>query len=101
MARHRYYTRRMPTARKRHSVTEAPSVEAASNALRSAVPGERIDLGELVVLGAQRKLDALSASDARRNVLLQELAGRVLRGDSGIDPVAAAEVRCTGWTRGG
>lgn len=91
----------MPTARKRHSVTETPPVEAALNALRSAVPDERIDLGELVVLGAQSKLDALSASDARRNVLLQELAGRVLRGDSGIDPVAAAEVRRTGWARGG
>ena len=89
----------MPTNRKRHSITETPRVEAALDELRRVTPGERVDLGELVILGARSKLDRLRAADERRDELLDDLAARVLAGDVGVDPAAADEVRRLGWAR--
>lgn len=90
----------MPTSLRRHSITETPRVEAALAELRELIPGQRLDLGELVVLGARRKAEEFRAGEARRQDLLNDLAERVLRGDLGIDPAAAAEVRERGWARG-
>lgn len=97
---HRCYTGLVPTKRKRHSITETPSVESALDELRAAAPDRPIDFGELVVLGARRKLADVRAGDASREERLERLVGRVQRGDSGIDPRAAEEVRASGWARG-
>ena len=72
---------------------------AALAQVRAAMPGQRVDLGELVVLGAERKLEELRAGGARRDALIEDLAQLVLRGDLGVDPEAAAEVRRSGWAR--
>jgi hypothetical protein len=97
---HRCYLTCVPTSRKRHTITETPRVEAALEELREAAPGDRIDLGELVVLGAARKLEERRAGAQRRDALLDDLAERVRRGDLGVDPDAAEEVRRSGWARG-
>lgn len=87
---------RVPTRYKRHSITETPPVAAALARVRAATPGQRVDLGELVVLGAERKLQELRAGGDRRDALIEDLAQRVLRGDPGVDPEAADEVRRSG-----
>jgi len=60
---------------------------------------DRIDLGELVIIGAYVKLAELRAEQdevARRR---RRLADRIRRGDSPVDREAAEEVRATGWAR--
>lgn len=46
----------MPTKRPRHGITETPLVQAALDELRKELRDQRLDLGELVVLGAREKL---------------------------------------------
>jgi hypothetical protein len=53
--RHRYYTGRVPTKRRRHAITETPPVQAALDELRRALGDDRVEMGELVILGAQEK----------------------------------------------
>ena len=75
-------------------------MEAALEELRAVTAGQRIDLGELVILGAQRKLEQLRSGGERRDALVEDLAQWVLRGENGVDPEAAEEVRRLGWVRG-
>lgn len=89
----------MPTNRRRHAITETPPVQAALDELRRELGSDRVEFGELVVLGAGAKLAALRAQrdgDAeKRRRLADRVRSRQLRSD--VD--AADEVRSTGWAR--
>ncbi|HET7443254.1 MAG TPA: hypothetical protein VFJ57_01205 [Solirubrobacterales bacterium] len=90
----------MPTKRRRHAVTETPPVQAALDELRAELGEERIQLGELVILGANVKLAALRSRRDDRAARLQSLARRVRNREMpGIDLGAAREVRTKGWVR--
>ncbi len=88
----------MPTTRRRHTITETPPVEEALAQLRVLV-GARIDLAELVVIGARAKVASLRTEGAEVTALRDALAERILRRDIPIDLDAAEEVRRTGWAR--
>ncbi|HEY7829710.1 MAG TPA: hypothetical protein VIC06_04005 [Solirubrobacteraceae bacterium] len=88
----------MPTSHPRHSITETPPMQAALNELRSR--GERIRLGDLVIRGAQVRLQELKEKrdeEARRAELRRDLVKRLHTGE-GLDAEAAYEVREHGWT---
>jgi hypothetical protein len=89
----------VPTNRRRHALTETPPVQAALDELRRELGTDRIELGELVVLGADAKLAALRAERADTAALRSRLASRVRSRRVGIDVDAADEVRAAGWTR--
>jgi hypothetical protein len=73
----------VPTARRRHAITETPPVQAA--------------LDELIVLGAREKVAQLRE---RQQTLRQRLAQRMRDRRVPVDPDAAEHVRRTGWARG-
>jgi hypothetical protein len=89
----------MPTKRRRHAITETPRVQAALDELRQEVGEDGIELGELVVLGAGMKLDAIrSGRDgylARRRSLAERVRSRAVV----ADVAAANQVRASGWAR--
>lgn len=66
------------------------------NELREELGTERVDLGEIVVLGAREKLRELQARRNERQRLLDDLAARVRSGDTGVDLDAAIEVKRKG-----
>lgn len=90
----------MPTARRRHAITETPPVEAALQELRRELGTDRVELGELVVLGAAAKLAAIRAQRDSDAALRRRLADRVRSRTLPVDVHAAERVRATGWTRG-
>ena len=87
----------MPTKHRRHSVTETPRVKQALDELRAMAPEERVDLAELVVLGAQCKAEERRSADDECRRALVSLADRVTTGELGIDVEAAEWVRRHGW----
>ena len=90
----------MPTSRPRHAITETPPVQAALDELRQELGTERIQLGELVVLGANAKLAELRAERDDRVARRRRLADRIRsRQLPAVDREAAEEVRRTGWAR--
>lgn len=89
----------MPTHRRRYAVTETPPVQAALDELRRELGTDRVEIGELVVLGAGAKLAALRAARGDETALRRRLADRVRAGDVLVDLAAADEVRASGWTR--
>lgn len=89
----------MPTKRRRHAVTETPPVQKALDELRRELGSDRVQLSELVVLGAQEKLARLRAEDARAVELRQDLAARIRARDLPVSSEAADEVRRSGWAR--
>jgi hypothetical protein len=89
----------MPTNRRRHAITETPPVQAALDELRGELGGGRIELGELVILGAQQKVAQVRAQRDDTTALRQKLADRVRRRDIPADRAAADEVRRSGWAR--
>ena len=89
----------MPTKRRRHAITETPPVQEALDELRAALGGERVELGELVILGAQEKLARVRAEQEDTSALRRRLAERVRRREIPADRAAADEVRRTGWAR--
>lgn len=89
----------MPTSRRRHAITETPSVQAALDELRHELGVDRIELGELVVLGAAAKLASIRAERDTSASLRERLANRVRSQDLPVDPEAAEVVRRTGWSR--
>ena len=99
MVRHRCYTDDMPTRRRRHAITETPPVEAALDELREALGEDRVEMGELVILGAQEKLSRVRAEQQDTAVLRRRLADRIRRRDIPADRTAADEVRRAGWAR--
>jgi hypothetical protein len=58
-----------------------------------------VELGELVILGANEKLAQLRAERAGLAERRRELADRIRRGDVPVDRAAAEEVRRAGWAR--
>jgi hypothetical protein len=90
----------MPTTRRRHAITETPPVQAALDELRKELGTDRVELGELVVLGAAAKLAALRAAREGDDARLRRLADRIRAREVLADVQAADEVRATGWARG-
>ena len=89
----------MPTNRRRHAITETPPVQAALDELRQELGEDRVEMGELVVLGAQAKLARVRAEREETMALRRRLADRVRRRDVPVDHEAAEEVRRSGWAR--
>jgi hypothetical protein len=89
----------MPTKRRRHAITETPPVQEALDDLREELNGERIDFGELVVLGAREKASRIRAERERTTELRWRLADEIRNGELKdlIDPEAAEYVRHHGW----
>jgi hypothetical protein len=90
----------VPTNRRRHAITETPPVQAALDELRRELGTDRVELGELVVLGAGAKLAALRAEQEGDATLRRRLADRVRARAVPVDREAADEVRASGWARG-
>jgi len=72
-------------------------VQAALDELRRELGTDRVELGELVVLGAGVKLTALRAAQEDDAALRQRLADRVRSRAVPVDRAAADEVRASGW----
>jgi hypothetical protein len=87
----------MPTKHRRHAITETPPVQAALDELRGEVGDARIELGELVILGAQQKVALLRAEREGTVARRRQLADRIRRRDIPADRAAADEVRRAGW----
>jgi hypothetical protein len=90
----------MPTKRRRHAVTETAAVEAALDELRGVLGDDRIELGELVILGANQKTAQLRAERDDTLARRRQLADRIRRREVPADRDAADEVRRRGWARG-
>lgn len=89
----------MPTKHRRHAITETPRVRRALEPLRERLAGERLDLGELVVLGAEAKLAQLDEERAATAAARAWLAEGILGDAPLIDRSSADEVRRRGWSR--
>jgi hypothetical protein len=89
----------MPTRRRRHAITETPPVQAALDELRDALGEDRVEMGELVILGAHEKLSRVRAERDDTAATRRRLADRIRRRDIPADRAAAEEVRRTGWAR--
>lgn len=75
-------------------------MQSALDELRGELGTDRIELGELVILGANLKLAELRAQQEGRATLRQRAADRIREGRPlPIDREAAEEVRRTGWAR--
>jgi hypothetical protein len=88
----------MPTRHRRHSIAETPRVREALEPLRRR--GLKVDLADLLVLGAAQRLlqlEAEQADEERRRQLRLDLVRRLRTGE-GLDVAAAYEVCETGWT---
>ena len=87
----------MPTTRPRHTITETPPVQEALDELRAKLNGERIDLAELVILGAQAKARRLPDDSEKARKARARLADWIRNGNPGmIDMAAAKEVKHLG-----
>ena len=86
----------MPTKHPRHAITETPRVKEALDALRAELNGERPDLADLVVVGAQAKLARLRSDDLRRRALREDLVKRIRSRDLDLDPALADEAKRAG-----
>jgi len=74
-------------------------VKAVLDPLREEVGQDRLDWGELVVLGAEEKMRQIRKSREQGDSLLRAEAQRI-RGQHGDADIAAADqVRRTGWAR--
>ena len=74
-------------------------MQAALDELREELGGERIELGELVILGAHQKVAQLRAERNGVAARRQRLAERIRRREVLADVAAADEVRRSGWAR--
>ncbi len=89
----------MPTRHRRHAITETPKVKAVLDPLREEVGQDRLDWGELVLLGAEEKMRQIKRSRARGESLRQAEAQRIRAQSGAIDIEAADEVKRAGWAR--
>lgn len=83
----------MPTKRRRHAITETPPVQEALDRLRGELGAGRLDLGELVVLGADEKLARLRGASVRSRRAGAEVADWIRGGDVPVDAEAAEAAR--------
>jgi hypothetical protein len=89
----------VPTRHRRHAITETPPVREALDELRAELDSDRVELGELVILGAREKIAQLRAAQNLTTARRRALADRVRRRDIPADREAADEVRRSGWAR--
>jgi hypothetical protein len=89
----------VPTKHRRHAITETPPVREALDELRAELESDRVELGELVILGAREKLAQLRAAHDLTASRRRALADRVRRRDIPADRDAAEAVRRAGWVR--
>ena len=89
----------MPTKHPRHAITETPPVRAALDELRGEMGDARIELAELVILGAHEKVAQLRLQREGTAARRRQLADRIRRRDIPADRAAADEVRRSGWAR--
>lgn len=89
----------MPTRHRRHAITETPPVKAALDELRDQLGDARIELAELVILGANQKVAQIRAERDDTAARRRQLAGRIRARDVPVDRAAADEVRGVGWAR--
>jgi hypothetical protein len=82
------------------SIRTAYAAQAALDELRRELGTDRVELGELVVLGAEAKVAALRAARDGDAARLRSLADMVRSRDVLVEVAAADEVRATGWVRG-
>lgn len=73
-------------------------VQAAFNELREELGDDRVEMGELVILGARENL-AQVRSERSDVVSVRRLADRVRRREIAADRAAADELRRGGWAR--
>lgn len=90
----------MPTKRRRHAITETPPVQAALDELREALGEDRVPMGELVILGANAKLEQLRSEREDVMARRRRITDRIRAREPLADLEAAEEVRRTGWVRG-
>lgn len=83
----------MPTKHRRHAITETPRVKEALDPLRAELNGERLDLAELVVIGAETKLVRLRTEADHRSQLLRALVDDLRSGKIHLDPQLADEAK--------
>ncbi len=81
----------MPTTRPRHSITETPPVQEALDRLRAQQGAQRVDLAELVVLGAREKERQLQRDDAAAREAREWLAREILEGEHDPEEVRLAD----------
>lgn len=82
-------------------ITETEPVQAALDELR-AIAGPKVDLAEVVVIGAReqaRRLREAGPAETGRRALRERFLERSLTGE-GIDDAALIEIHERGWTRG-
>jgi hypothetical protein len=89
----------MPTRHRRHAITETPRVKAVLDPLREEVGQDRLDWGELVVLGAEEKMRRIRTAREQGDSLRQAEAQRIRDQRGDIDIAAADEVKQAGWAR--
>lgn len=97
---HWCYTRLVPTTRRRHAITETPPVEAALDELRRELGTDRVELGELIVLGAAAKLASIRAERETDSKLRRRLADRIRSRTLPVD-VDAADLARQSWRANG
>jgi len=83
----------VPAKLRRHEITETPEVAAALNSVRAATGADRVNIPELVVLGARVKVDSVRAADNDATAALEDLAEMVKSGTLPVDRAAAEEAR--------
>lgn len=86
----------MPTKHPRHAITETPKLKKILDQLRDETGSVRLDWGELVMLGAKKKLDQLRTKRAENDRVLDEAAEMIRRGEGRGDVAAADEVKRKG-----
>ena len=71
----------------------------ALDELRGELGHQRVELGELVILGANAKLAQLREERANVSERRKDLADRIRRRSLPLDVEAADEARRSGWAR--
>jgi len=78
-------------------ITETPPVKEALDELRQLQGGEKIELPDLVIRGAQDKVRELRAADQSARQAREEIAEWIRSGNGpGVDLAAAEEVKYLG-----
>ncbi|HET7417560.1 MAG TPA: hypothetical protein VFJ61_08055 [Solirubrobacterales bacterium] len=87
----------MPTKRPRHMITETERVKSVLDELRLIQGGEKVDLADLVVRGADDKMRELRASPEVARRAREEIAEWIRSGNGPkVDLKAAEEVKYLG-----
>ena len=86
----------MPTKHPRHAITETPNLKKVLDQLRDETGSVRLDWGELVLLGAKKKLEQLHGERSEKDRVLEEAAEIIRRGEGRGDVAAADEVKRKG-----